>query len=489
MRFKILTLALIAVNAIAWADIDFETNNGIKSIGVYDGWEASPFRNGKLEPNAAITANPDKTIDQRLGYAPNASDKVVAAQRSRFGSNLFGVKIDLTEPIRINPKPQYIHAMIHRPVNGRVALIGLGKRDDRPDQTGEEEQVWTISNQDVVPGKWCDAVFEIKGSADVQLYSIVIVPECESPHKRTEDFLFYVDDITVNDDKKPRHSSDTYPINFNKESTNINHAVRYTTAVGFNSPTFGEQKVEVNQQSTKRLYELNTDNILMAKAGEKICPFISHADDWMHGYLYVDWNNDGDFSAEKELVSYSCYIQPDDTAVNSEGLQLEGTNIDTMPCVTIPEGVQPGVYRMRFILDWSCKDPGGNADAKNLIANNGGSITDIMLAVSTNGSVTISSNQLNGNVADSDGRFLTDIKTQPGKAFKIKMLPAPGFNYSGIRIRSGYNHDKDKMINDNPQYIDHFINKDKFDTNNTYLIPGEWMFGNVFVEGYFEEVK
>lgn len=489
MKFNIFALALIVGYLTVHADIDFETNNSYKSIGIYDGWEESPFRNGKLEPNVAIASNPDKSIDKRLGYSPNSSDKVLAAQRSRFGSNLFGVRVDLTNPIRISPEPQYVHAMIYRPVSGRVALIGLGKRDDRNDQNGEEEQIWVISNQDIAPGKWGDAVFEIKGSDNVQLYSLVVIPECESPHNRGEDFLFYVDDITVGNDKKPRHSSETYPINFNKESTNINHPVRYTTSVGFNSPTFGKQENNVNQSATKKLYSFNDGDFLQAKAGESICPFINHTDDWMHGYLYIDWDNDGDFSAEKDLVSYSCYINPDGTTINSEGTQLEGSNVDKMPCVTIPVEIKPGVYRMRFILDWSSKDPGGNADAKNLITNNGGSITDVMIAVSDNEPITITSNQLNGNVADYVGRLLNNIKTIPGRQFEIKMMPAPGFKYSGVRIRSGYNHEIENMINDNPQYVDHYITKDKFDANDTFKIPGEWMFGNVFVEGYFEEIK
>ena len=97
-------------------------------------------------------------------------------------------------------------------------------------------------------GQWADAVFPIKGSDDVQLYSLILVPECESPHNATEDFLFYIDDIVVNDEIKPRHSAEFYEINFNKTSTKINHSERRMNSLSISSPKFGTQEVTVNQR-------------------------------------------------------------------------------------------------------------------------------------------------------------------------------------------------------------------------------------------------
>lgn len=486
---KILVISILSLSAFsAVADIDFESKSGYKGLNIYDCWVDSPFRTGQLEANVEIVSNPDKTVSTQLGYAPNGSENVLAAQRSRYGSNLFGVEIVLEEPIRLSPTPQYVHAMIHRPVNGRVALVGLGKRDDRNDQSGREEQIWVIANQDIKPHKWEDAVFEVKGSNDVQLYSLVIVPECESPHNLTEDYIFYVDDIAVNNDKSQRHSTDSYPINFSKETAIITHGSRYTEGVELGSESYGAQYVDVNQKETRKLYNENTKEVFIAKAGEKLCPSIKHVGDWVHTYLYIDLNNDGKFNGDNELLSYSCYINKDGSAVNSNGEVLDGTNVDTMPCFVLPDTLASGIYRMRYKLDWSSKDPAGNSDQNNLITNNGGSITDVMLAVEKNEPVTISANQLNGDVADKNGQLLDGVQIQAGKPFEILMVPAPGFDYSGVRIRSGFNHDASVESSKNPQYFDTLISKDKFE-NDRFVIPGDLIFGDVFIEGYFVEKK
>ena len=115
------------LTAVAQKDLVLFDTKDYEAVGVYDAWENSPFRDGRLEGNAAIVDNPYTDIDEFLGYAPNTSPKVLAVQRSRYGSNQFGARIDLTEPFALSPTMQYVHVLIHRPVGGRVMLIGLGK--------------------------------------------------------------------------------------------------------------------------------------------------------------------------------------------------------------------------------------------------------------------------------------------------------------------------------------------------------------------------
>jgi hypothetical protein len=64
--------------------VNFEGND-YDSIGVYDMWEESPFRTGKLSGNCAVIAN-------HLKDSLNKSDKVLALQRSRYASNTFRVR-------------------------------------------------------------------------------------------------------------------------------------------------------------------------------------------------------------------------------------------------------------------------------------------------------------------------------------------------------------------------------------------------------------
>ena len=206
------TFAAITTCHLAQAQsISFETDD-YKAIGVYDTWEQSPFRTGELKGNAAIIANHLTETDEALGVAPNPSGKILGIQRSRFGSNTFGVRIDLSETFELPTSTRYIHVLIHKPTAGRVMLVGLGKRKERAGQSPEAEQFWVLSSTKVEPGKWCDAVFPIKGSPGIDIYSLVVIPDCESPHRLTEDFAAYVDDIVLNDDARTRTQREEYPV-------------------------------------------------------------------------------------------------------------------------------------------------------------------------------------------------------------------------------------------------------------------------------------
>ena len=98
-------LMFFGLTAQAQTSITFDTDD-YKKIGVYDSWEQSPFRTGTLQGNAAVATNPDTNVDAMLGVAPNATGKVLALQRSRYGSNTYGVRIDLKEPIRMTKQLQ-----------------------------------------------------------------------------------------------------------------------------------------------------------------------------------------------------------------------------------------------------------------------------------------------------------------------------------------------------------------------------------------------
>ena len=65
---------------------------------------------------------------------------------------------------------------INRPMEGRVMLVGLGKRRDRAGQSQEVEQFWLKSTTPVPAGQWADAVFPIKSAEGVDIYSLVVVP-------------------------------------------------------------------------------------------------------------------------------------------------------------------------------------------------------------------------------------------------------------------------------------------------------------------------
>ena len=126
MKKYILLLAVFAMSlSVSAQTISFETAD-YKRLGIYDTWEASPFRTGQLAGNYAVVDNHLNAVDNVLGYAPNPSAKMLAVQRSRFGSNTFGVRIDLNETFELTPTTKYLHVMVNRPYSGRVMVVGLG---------------------------------------------------------------------------------------------------------------------------------------------------------------------------------------------------------------------------------------------------------------------------------------------------------------------------------------------------------------------------
>ncbi len=219
--FFLLCLGILPV----WAQhIGFE-HHDYRAIDVYDRWEQSPFRDGRLAGGAALTANPFPE--------GNAADTVVAFRRSRWASNIYGLRVDLLEPFALTPQGKKIHVLIHRPQGGRVMLVGLGKRSDRQGQRADVEQFWIYSTSDVPHGQWVDAVFGVKSANGVEIHSLVVVPDAESPHRLTADWVAYVGDIVVNDDATPRISGESATIAADPHNQTV-QPTAYVTAASRN---------------------------------------------------------------------------------------------------------------------------------------------------------------------------------------------------------------------------------------------------------------
>lgn len=487
--------------AAAAQSIDFETSNW-KSLGVYDTWEASPFRTQQLEGNVKVIDNPTRTtVDPITGKVSNESNKVLAVQRSRYGSNTFGARIDLNETFELTPQAKYVHVWINKPVKGRVMVVGLGKRQDRAGQSPETEQFWALSSITAEANQWTEIVMAIKGNGGIDIHSLVVVPDAESPHALSNDFVAYIDNVVVNNDPKPSLLTGYYPINFdlNQRYTRTD---RHLDMVKLTSPSDGESSFNTpthgktgNAVSKCTMYVNGQGATLFARAGEKVTAAVQMTGAWMNSYLYLDMNNDGQFTTEEdnnELVSYSFLGKNGSSEIgqNSAGEELTGSkrNTLTLPPFTIPENLAPGYYRLRFKTDWNSADPAGNLSSDNNMLANGGGFVDIRLNIHGD-NTNITSNSRNGEVLAADGTRLIDKTIPFGKDFKIKMRPENGFEYSGIIIRHGYNLDKDSVYKDNLQWETVFISRDFFDeSDHSYIIPGRLLDGDVQIEGVFVQL-
>lgn len=195
--FLLLAVCLPAVVKAQDNVITFEEGTAsYTSLGVYDFWEASPFRTGKLKGNCKVVDNPYPQ------EGVNTSRKVLGFQRSLYASNMFGARIDLQENKRfeLNNQLKYVHVLLNKPTEGRVMLIGLGKHNTKEwaHQSQEVVQFTKTSENKAVANQWCDMVFAIKGAGNIDIYSLVVVADCESPHTFTSPFVAYIDNIEVN---------------------------------------------------------------------------------------------------------------------------------------------------------------------------------------------------------------------------------------------------------------------------------------------------
>ena len=175
---------------------------------------------------------------------------------------------------------------------------------------------------------------------------------------------------------------DDYAINFDKDAKQT-HASRYSTSVSLQQTGKDKQTIEFGK--TMNGYEDLTAGTekFTVEAGSEVTPSIGYVGEWMHGYVYIDLNNDKQFSFNAdgadqtgtEVVSYSYYMDQ-----NSKGESASSNcNVNPMPAFTAP--TEPGTYRIRFKVDWDNIDAGGSVLSTNHILNNGGGIYDATLEV------------------------------------------------------------------------------------------------------------
>lgn len=482
--------------------IDFENQN-YKSLGVYDTWHKSPFRSqnkqaAALEGNVQVVSNIDKNYDDILKATPNASNNVLGFQRSRFGSNTFGARIDLKQPFALTKETKYVHVMIHKPKAGRTMLIGLGKRTDRAGQSVDTEQFWELSTREVEPNKWVDAVFPVKGAGGIEIHSLVVVVDCEDTNGLKDDFLAYIDNIVVNNEAFTTTNREDYPMNYNKDAK-CSRSDRGLKGISLGDQTFN---LYSDITTSTPAYTYLSKQSFLAKPGETLNPAVQYKGIWMHSYVYLDLNNNGRFepkveggqivpNAGNELLAYSFLGGEDENSgFNSAGTEISGNGRNTlvMPEFTLPSDLQHGFYRMRYKVDWNSADAGGSIENNNHILNNGGGAIDVRLNVHGD-NVKINQGALNGKVVAEDGTELNGISIPFGKPYTIKMKPEHGFNFSGLKVRHGYNLNGDSISHGTYQYVDEFIPRERFNADGTFTLPAEMVDGDVSLEGIFIDAK
>lgn len=231
---------------------------------------------------------------------------------------------------------------------------------------------------------------------------------------------------------QPEEPKEDYAINFEKDAKQT-HSSRYSTSV---SLTVNGQEQTIEFGKTMNGYEDLTAQSFTVTPGAEVTPAIGYVGEWMHGYVYVDLNNDKQFSFNAdsddqtgtEVVSYSFYSASNgSTGLNSKGETVSNNcNVNPLPSFTAP--AEEGTYRIRFKVDWNSIDAGGCVVSGNNILNNGGGIYDATLVVKdvTNGIDSINAEAANAELFTVDGvkisklqKGLNIVRTADGKVKKV----------------------------------------------------------------------
>ena len=235
---------------------------------------------------------------------------------------------------------------------------------------------------------------------------------------------------------------------------NSSHDQRYVRSITMNGGT-SPFSVSVYSTTRQAVYVDKTDNVFEAYAGEEIQPVVNWAGEWMHGYLYIDYDKDYTFSytlgsddyptADGELVSYTFYSPSDSQwGKNSKGETTENNSrLDDVPSFTLPESLAPGDYRVRLKIDWCHLDPCGHPDEiPNTLTGNGGNIVDFTLRIVErpatytvtlpetveNGTLTV----MNGSAALVPGANTVEenseltITAEPAQGYRLESLTVNG---------------------------------------------------------------
>lgn len=232
--------------------------------------------------------------------------------------------------------------------------------------------------------------------------------------------------------EQPEEPKEDYAINFEKDAKQT-HSSRYSTSV---SLTVNGQAQTIEFGKTMNGYEDLTAQSFTVTPGAEVTPAIGYVGEWMHGYVYVDLNNDKQFSFNAdsddqtgtEVVSYSFYSASNgSTGLNSKGETVSNNcNVNPLPSFTAP--AEEGTYRIRFKVDWNSVDAGGCVVSGNNILNNGGGIYDATLVVKdvTDGIDSINAEAANAELFTVDGvkisklqKGLNIVRTADGKVKKV----------------------------------------------------------------------
>ena len=211
----------------------------------------------------------------------------------------------------------------------------------------------------------------------------------------------------------PGQPDEKYPVSFDKTALNTSAHGRMLNS--FSLQQAGKEKQTKSVKTSKAAYEDHTaDEPFTVEAGSELTASFDYTGEWMHSFVYIDFDNDGQFSYKEgqwdqtgtDLVAFSFYSldsnpKNDASGYNSVGDELTGDARNTYVAPSFKAPAKAGEYRIRFKFDWNCILPGGSSS----ILSDGGGVWDATLKVVE--PVVDGISTINAEVANGEAQLFT----------------------------------------------------------------------------------
>ena len=282
-----------------------------------------------------------------------------------------------------------------------------------------------------------------------------------------------------------------YPIHFDKDAPAVStdrplRGVTFTTSAG-------TRRLNI---TTPKPYTGLTSETPTARPGDRVTVRFDYGNNgttWMHGYVFLDRNFDGNFTTDGDLLAYSYYQGKDMTgraiAANAQGY---GSALNP-PTFQLPATLVPGRYRVRFKVDWDNIDPAGalgsenNVKGKNGILTNRGAIVDTWLEVK--GKVytesRLSLDTHHANIYGVDGALPMAVPGDEPLTLRV-VTPDKGYELMRFAVRYGKNLNGAATVNGEQQWTEQEFTPA---ADGKITLPASVMQGDVRVIAHYEPGK
>ena len=250
-----------------------------------------------------------------------------------------------------------------------------------------------------------------------------------------------------------------YPLHFDKNAPAVSadrplRGVTFTTSAGARRLTIANPAP----------YTDLTAETLTARPGDRVEVRFDYGNNgatWMHGYVFVDRDSDGNFTSDGDLLAYSYYQGRDMTGRSiAPNVQGYGSALNP-PAFRLPANLAPGRYRLRFKVDWDNVDPAGSlgsensAKGKNGILTNRGAIVDTWLEVKGKAYAEsrLSIDTRNANLYAPDGALPLTVASDEALTLRV-VTPDAGYELERFAVRHGRELDGPSTVGGTQQWTE-----------------------------------